>query len=568
MRQLTSTELERDTARMTARWVANYNGCGGQPPMSLARDVTTVGGATLASRLLGFARDVGIAATLGAGVPSDAFFAVLQIANFFRRLLAEGALNAAFVPLWLRIKETQGESGAYAFFRQVLGAMLLAVGALAAIGLLFAPAIIDLLAPGFDGERHALAADYFRIAAPYVALAGVVAVVASALNAQGRVVAVALGIAAFNAVLLAVLAWIAAFGGAPPSVIGEMLAHAIVLAGIAQLVVTGVGFLHLRRGTALSGEADTGSPQKVRQLDEPPRRRFGLSADARQFFALAVPGLVAAGVPQLKLIAGAMVASSSQAAVSWLYYANRLYELPLGVVSIAISAVLVPTIAAGVRSAKSEVIAAAQSRGFEIALGLALPSAVAFALLAVPIAGGLFERGAFGPRDTTAVAAALAAICAGLPGHALEKVLGAVSFAREDTRTPMVAALAGLATAVIGALVAFPHYGHVGVAAAIAISGWVGATLLGAILRRRGWLRLDRDGARRLPRIILATMAMGIAVFGMSELIASPSNAGGSLAQLAVLALLVALGLAVYVASLELLGVARVRDLLAAVRRL
>jgi len=536
--------------------------------MSLARDVTTVGGATLASRLLGFARDVGIAATLGAGVPSDAFFAVLQIANFFRRLLAEGALNAAFVPLWLRIKETQGESGAYAFFRQVLGAMLLAVGALAAIGLLFAPAIIDLLAPGFDGERHALAADYFRIAAPYVALAGVVAVVASVLNAQGRVVAVALGIAAFNAVLLAVLAWIAAFGGAPPSVIGEMLAHAIVLAGIAQLVVTGVGFVHLRRGTALSGEADTGSPQKVRQLDEPPSRRFGLSADARQFFALAVPGLVAAGVPQLKLIAGAMVASSSQAAVSWLYYANRLYELPLGVVSIAISAVLVPTIAAGVRSAKSEVIAAAQSRGFEIALGLALPSAVAFALLAVPIAGGLFERGAFGPRDTTAVAAALAAICAGLPGHALEKVLGAVSFAREDTRTPMVAALAGLATAVIGALVAFPHYGHVGVAAAIAISGWVGATLLGAILRRRGWLRLDRDGARRLPRIILATMAMGIALFGMSELIASPSNAGGSLAQLAVLALLVAFGLAVYVASLELLGVARVRDLLAAVRRL
>jgi putative peptidoglycan lipid II flippase len=132
----------------------------------------------------------------------------------------------------------------------------------------------------------------------------------------------------------------------------------------------------------------------------------------------------------------------------------------------------------------------------------------------------------------------------------------------------MVAALAGLATAVIGALVAFPHYGHVGVAAAIAVSGWVGATLLGVILRRRGWLRLDRDGARRLPRIILATMAMGIAIFGMSELIASPSNAGGSLAQLAALALLVALGLAVYVASLELLGVARVRDLLAAVRRL
>jgi putative peptidoglycan lipid II flippase len=536
--------------------------------MSLARDVTTVGSATLASRLLGFARDVGIAATLGAGVPSDAFFAVLQITNFFRRLLAEGALNAAFVPLWLRIKQTQGERGASAFFRQVLGAMLLAVGALAAIGLLFAPAIIDLLAPGFDRERHALAADYFRIAAPYVALAGVVAVVVAVLNAQGRVLAVALGIAAFNAALLVVLAWIVALGGTPPSAIGETLAHGIVLAGIAQLMVTGVGFLYLRRGTPSSGEADTDSGQTMRQVGEPMHRRFGLSAEARRFFVLVVPGLVAAGVPQLKLIAGAMVASSSPAAVSWLYYANRLYELPLGVVSIAIAAVLVPTIAAGARSAKSDVIAAAQSRGFEIALGLALPSAVAFAVLAAPIAGGLFERGAFGPRDTKAVAAALAAICAGLPGHALEKALGAVSFAREDTRTPMVAALAGLATAVIGALVAFPRYGHVGVAAAIAVSGWVGATLLAAILRRRGWLRFDRDGTRRLPRIILAAMVMAIAIFGMSELIALPSNAGGSLAQLVVLAFLVTLGLAVYVASLELLGVARLRDLIAAIRRL
>src|SRR5262249_15635144 len=163
--------------------------------------------------------------------------------------------------------------------------------------------------------------------------------------------------------------------------------------------------------------------------------------------------LVAAGVPQLKLIAGAMVASSSQGAVSWLYYANRLYELPLGVVSIAISAVLVPTIAAGVRSAKIEVIAAAQSRGFVIALGLAFLSRWPSRVWGVRRAGARCRRGAFGPRDTTAVAAALAAICAGLPGHALEKVFGAVPFAREDPRTPMVAALAGLATAVIGALV-------------------------------------------------------------------------------------------------------------------
>jgi len=235
-------------------------------------------------------------------------------------------------------------------------------------------------------------------------------------------------------------------------------------------------------------------------------------------------------------------------------------------VSIASAAVLVPAIALSVRDGAPEAIAAAQSRGYEIGLGLALPSAVGFALLAQPIAGGLFERGAFGPHDTAAVAAALAAICAGLPGHVLEKVLGAVSFAHEDTRTPMLAALAGLATAVAGALVLFPHYGHVGVAAAIAISGWVGAALLGAILARRGWLRCDRAAARRLPRIVAATLIMGMVIFAAHDLSASLPGASGSLARLALLVLLVALGLAVYLASLELLGVARLRDLVAAVR--
>ncbi len=534
--------------------------------MSLARDVTTVGGATLASRLLGFGRDMGIAAVLGAGVSSDAFLAVLQATNFFRRLLAEGALNAAFVPLWLRITRTEGEASAKGFLLQVLVATLLAAGALVAIGALFAPAVIDLLAPGFDGERRALAADYLQIAAPYVGLAGVVAIIAAVLSARRRIGAAALGVVAFNAVFLLVLAAIAVFGPSEPPVIGAMLAHAIVIAGIAQLGVTGIGFLRLRHPFTFFGGRETHSPRRTAQCREPARSRFGVSADARRFFARAVPGLVAAGVPQLKLIAGAMIASSSPAAVSWLYYANRLYELPLGVVSIAAAAVLVPAIAAAARSARRAEVASAQSRGMEMALGLALPSAVAFAVLAEPIARGLFERGGFGPKDTAAVAAALAAICAGLPGHALEKVFGAVSFAHEDTRTPMLAALAGLATAVAGALALSPDYGYVGVAAAIAISGWVGATLLGAILHRRGWLHLDRDAARRLPRIVLATIVMAVAIAGAHALLASWVPTGGSSSRLAVLALLVPIGLATYLASLQTLGVARIRELLAAVR--
>jgi putative peptidoglycan lipid II flippase len=253
--------------------------------------------------------------------------------------------------------------------------------------------------------------------------------------------------------------------------------------------------------------------------------------------------------------------------VSWLYYANRLYELPLGVASIAIAAVLGPRIAAGVRLGGRAEAEAAQSRAFEIAAALALPSAVGFAALAAPIAGGLFERGAFGPRDTAAVAAALAAISAGLPGHVLEKVLGAVSFAHEDTRTPMLAALLGLATAVIGALLLFPRYGHVGIAAAIAISGWVGATLLVVILSRRRWLHIDKDARRRLPRIVLATVVMAAVIVLAQEAVTSSFAIPSSgLARAAMLLVLVTMGLAVYLATLQALGVARLRDLVAAVR--
>ena len=184
-------------------------------------------------------------------------------------------------------------------------------------------------------------------------------------------------------------------------------------------------------------------------------------------------------------------------------------------------------------------------------------------MLARPIAGALFERGAFGPSDTTAVAAALAAICVGLPGHVLEKVLGAVAFTHEDSRTPMLAAFAGLAAALLGALALFPRYGHVGVAAAIALSGWIGAALLAAVLHTRGRLALDRT-ARRLPRIILATAVMGVLLLAAQAL--APVSYGSQPARIGALALLVAGGLLVYLASLTLLGVTRLGDLVAAVR--
>jgi putative peptidoglycan lipid II flippase len=264
-------------------------------------------------------------------------------------------------------------------------------------------------------------------------------------------------------------------------------------------------------------------------------------------------------------MAGAMVASSSPAAVSWLYYANRLYELPLGVVSVAIASVIAPRIAVNVLAGERSAVAAEQGSAFEIALGLALPSAIAFAVLSTPIAGGLFERGAFGPRDTIAVAAALTAISAGLPGHVLEKVLGAISFAHSDTRTPMYAALTELAVAVLGALLLFPRYGHVGVAAAIAGSGWVGACILTVILLRRRWLTVEHGHWPRFAGIAFASAIMGIAIGGAQHLIVGNLELASSAIRIIVLALLVSAGLAVYLMSLQALGIARLRSLIAAV---
>ncbi len=507
--------------------------------MSVVRDVTSVGSATLASRLLGFLRDMGIAAVLGAGPLSDAYFAALQIPNLFRRLVADGALNAAFVPAWMRIRQNGGDAKAFAW--NVLATNALVLGLVTLICIVFAPMVVALLLPGFDddGARFTSAVALLRLAAPYVTIAGLVAVASATLNAQGRVAAAAFSVVAFNIVLIGAIALALILETGTSQRTANLLAGSIVIAGLAQFVLV------------------------ARAVGWPRRLVPEFSPELRGFYAKALPGLIASGIPQLKLMAGAMVASSSQAAVSWLYYANRLYELPLGVVSVAVASVLGPRLAASLLARDRAALASVQAHAFEVALGLAVPSAVAFITLAEPIAAGLFERGAFGPQDAAAVAAALAAMAAGLPGHVLEKVLGAISFGHQDTRSPMWAALSGLVSTIVLAFALFPHYAQVGIAAAIALSGWVGASLLGVTLWRRGWIALDPAAGRRLVAILIAAAIMGAVLIAASELLSFGFHPGaGALARLISLAALVLFGLLVYLTALQALGIVRLRTLL------
>lgn len=516
--------------------------------MSLARDIGTVGGGTLISRMLAYARDAGIAAFLGTGPFAEAFFVVLQVVNFFRRLLAEGALNGAFVPIWLRLANGEdGAANANRFTLRTLVTIGCLTGIVALLVVVLAHLIVAVIAHGFDATRHQLAALYLVISAPYIVVTGLVAVLSAALYAEQRVAAVTLSTIMFNLVLVALLAFMAT-RDIPQFYVTIWLTVAIVVAGLIQLVITSLAWL-------LSG-------RRFLRVRIHTRDRSGL------FFRRALPGLIAAGTPQLKLIASTALVSSSPAAVSWLYYANRLYELPLGVASVAIAAVIVPRIAASVHAGDKYAYVDAQSRAYEIALGLALPAATGFALLAHEISAGLFEHGAFGVADTEAVAVALIAICSGLPGHVLEKVFDAVSFSHEDTRTPMIAALTGLSAAVVGGIILFPRFGYIGVAAAIALSGWIGAGVLGVVLHRRGWLHLDARAARNLPRIAGATALMGVALAAgvavMDGLFpALPDTALGRLVELVVL---VAFGCAVYGAAVDRLGVMKIGAMIGALR--
>jgi putative peptidoglycan lipid II flippase len=517
--------------------------------MSLLRNVATVGGATLVSRILGFGRDLLIASVFGTGVRADAFFVAFQLANLARRLLGEGALNAAVVPLYLRARDQGGDTAAGAFAGQLIGTLAAGLAGLAVLLALGMPAIVFMLAPGFaaDGPRITTAVELARLMLPYLAFVGPVAVLMGILNANHRFAFAALTTAAFNATMLAALLIIVMLDAGDSTFSSRILAASVALAGLSQLVLVGIAVWI--------------GPQRVTPL------RVSFEPRMRRFLALAVPGLVAGGIPQITVVAGVMVASASPGAVSWIYYANRLIELPLGIVGIAIGTVLVPAFAHAVRDGDRVALAAAESRGLELAFGLALPAAIALVMLPDLIVRLLFERGAFTPADTTATAAALAAFALGLPGHVLVKSFSPVFFAREDTKTPMLAAIAGFVIAVAGSLALLPVMGHVGIAVAIAASGWATAALLGVLIARRIGFSLDGAAKRRLPRIALAALVMGGALMAARFALAPWLETGAGAARLLALAMLIAGGFVVYTTALRLLGVARPSEFVAALRR-
>jgi len=509
----------------------------------MIRSFLTVSSGTLASRLLGFLRDSMIAALLGTGAIADAFLVAFQFVNVIRRLLTEGALNAALVPVWLRLRETEGEAAAKKFAGSVLGTVAVALMALAVLIGLLMPLLITALAPGFAGhETLRLAVGDARLMLPYLAFAGPATVMLALSSAQGRFALTAFSPLLFNIALIAVMFALIVLGQ-PSEFVALALAATIGVAGFLQLLI-----LCLGRGGRMA------SPLRV-----------SFSAEMRGFFARAIPGMVASSGPQWLAVAGAVIASSSPSAVSWLYFANRLIELPLGIVGVAMGTVLVPELTRALRGGDKGAIAHAESRALELAVGLALPATLGLIALSQPIVRLLFEHGAFTAEDTTATARALIWLALGLPAQVLVKALSPAFFAREDTMTPLVATAKGFVVAIASAVLLGHFFGATGIAAGIALGAWSNAI---GLIRRGGesfGFSIDAAARRRLPRIVAAALLMGAALWLAAMFEAAPSAHG--LVQGSVLLALIAAGIAIYGLLLRLFGVTDWRETVNAIRQ-
>ncbi len=513
--------------------------------MNLLRSVATVGGYTMASRVLGFVRDILLAAALGAGMTADAFVVAFRLPNLFRRLVAEGAFSAAFVPMFAHRLEEDGRAAALTFAEQVFAFMFWALLAFTIAAELAMPWVVQALAAGFaeQPDKFDLTVQFTRITFPYLLAMTLVALLGGMLNAVYRFAAMSAAPILLNVVLITALL----IGGWVVGDPGRWLVWGVFVAGLGQ-----VGWL-------LVSCARAGLPIRLVR----PR----LSPEVRRLLKLMLPGLIGGGVTQINIVVGTLIASFlPQGAVSFLYYADRVYQLPLGVVGVAMGTALLPLLSRQLRAGNDGEAMHSLNRGLELSLLLTVPAAAALVVIPGPIVTVLFQRGQFDATAAAATAWALAAFASGLPAYVVVKVLAPGFFARSDTTTPVVYAAIAMTANVGLSLALMLPLGHVGIALATALAAWLNAGLLAWGLWRRGHLALDGRFRARLPRTLLATAVMAAAIAGLDFVLRVPL-AGGEAERAAALALLVGGGGLVFGVLAHATGAARLADVKTMLRR-
>ena len=489
--------------------------------------IFTVGGYTLLSRLTGFARDVMLAAILGAGPVADAFFVALRLPNHFRAIFAEGAFNAAFVPAYAHLYN-QNASSAKLFADRIFTLLLTVQAALLVIAWLFMPQVITLLAPGFvdDPQRGELAIALTRITFPYLLLVTLVTLYGGMLNVMHRFATAAAAPIFLNLSMMLTLALAAFFPNA-----GYAAAWGVLLAGFLEFFL-------------LAGDAG-------RSGILPKFSAIKLDNDVRAFFRALGPATVGSMGTQIALFADTIIATFLAAgALSALYYADRLNQLPIGVIGIAIGTVLLPEMSRRITAGDHQGAMASQRRAFEFTLLFSIPFVAAFLTVPDVIMRAMFARGAFSKADAAAAGATLAAYAIGLVPFVLIRSAVATFYARKDTSTPVKAALTGVAVNVALKIALVGSLAQVGLALATAVGAWINLVLILFFAIRRDFLEIDRAFLISLVKLALSGIVLAAVLWFSSKWLTAALAGMTSLRDESALGILIVVGAVVYGASI------------------
>ncbi|MBN8815384.1 MAG: murein biosynthesis integral membrane protein MurJ [Sphingomonas sp.] len=513
--------------------------------MNLTKALGSVGGLTLASRVLALVRDTLQATYVGASFASDAFFVAFRLPNMFRALFAEGAFSAAFIPMFNRKVGEEGELSAGIAFAEAALAVLLPVLAIFTAAMLIAAwPVTAALSGGFTKqhpthEQFAFAVELSRWTIPYLMLISLASLLGGILNSLNKFWVNAAAPILLNIAMVGGL-WF--FHGADAYQTARVQAISVTVGGAMQLVWLMVAC------------RQAGVSLKLR------RPRF--TPDMRRLLKLILPAALGAGAVQVNLAISTALAGGllDQGSISYIYYADRLNQLPLGLIGIGLGTILLPTVSRLLSTGKYDEAMDTQNRGIELALFLTLPATVAFMVAAQPIIRGLFEHGAFKAADTVACSWALAAFSVGLPSYVLVKVLTPGFYAREDTKTPVRFALVSVVVNLVGNLILIPTLHQAGAPLATAISSSVNVAMLYWTLRQRGHFMTDARLRRRIPRLLLAAIAMGVALWFLGPLF-NPYLTGSIVRRGLALMAFVSGGGAVYALACFATGAYRLSDL-------
>jgi putative peptidoglycan lipid II flippase len=509
--------------------------------VSLVKNTAVIGGLTLVSRILGLVRDTLSARYLGAGLANDAFQVAWRLPNLFRALFAEGAFASAFVPMFNRSMAeaaNDGEDGlkaAITFAGHVLSVLFPFLLAFTILMMVYASPIVWGMTGGFpDGGpgKVELSITLTRITFPYLGLISIVSLLGGILNSLNRFWVNAAAPVLLNICMITALLF---FRGANQMETAQTQAIAVTISGLAQLLW--LIWSCRRAGVVLR----IGIPH--------------LTPQVRQMLVVIWPAALGAGALQFNQVVSTMLASRflPQGSISYLYFADRLNQLPLGLIGIGVGTAILPSLSRQIRSGTPEVAQHTQNRAIELAFLLAMPAAVALVISAVPITRGVFQNGAFHASDTVICAAALAAFSVGVPAYVLIKVLTPGFYARQDTKTPVRIAVFSMLVNLVGNLILIWPLQIVGVTIATAFAAWVNVGLLYRELHRRNHLRMDTQLLRSIRQVIGASIVMGAALWWLNPIV-DPHVSRGLIERGIWLGVLVGGGGAVYLVTGVLLG--------------